>query len=363
MKLNVALISLARRGGMIHYNAELANALADITPITAITAKAARVRYFSPKVNRLALDTGNGVRGTLFNAVNPSIYYKIIKMIRDDNIDLVHITGPHEWNPILGLLIKLLARIPLVYTVHDPKHHEGIPLYFKIPEGATRKIVDAIVVHTKSGKEHMSNRQNPYRPIAIMPMGLFSMFGKHKKDDIIEGNEILFFGRIEPYKGLDVLLEAAPMIFNKLPDWRIVIAGSGSLSSYENLINDNRIRVINRYINDEEVQQLMRAAKMVVMPYKNATQSGIIPVAFALSKPVIATNVGGLPDVIINGKTGLLIQPNDKNALADAVIKLANDNELRQRLAHSAHEMGETELSWSKIARKHVTFYKSILNP
>lgn len=362
MNINIALICLARRGGMVHYNAELANALSEIASVTIMTAKAAPAIYFSSKVNRIALDTGLGAWGTLANALNPSIYHKIAKVIRDNNIDLIHITGSHEWNPIIGLLLKFVVRKPFVYTVHDPEHHEGISLYFKIPESLIRIMPDGMIVHTKSGKEYLSNKKKFIGPIGTIPIGIFSMFNSKIADEGKEENEILFFGRIEPYKGLDVLLSSAPIIFNKLPNWKIVIAGNGSLRPYKDLINDKRIMVINRYIRDEEVQQLMRRAKIIALPYKSATQSGIVPIAYAFGKPVIATNVGGLPDVVINEKTGLIIPPNDKHALADAVIRLANDEEFRQHLAKNGYKMGQTEMNWSKIAKSHLAFYNSILN-
>lgn len=362
MKHNIALISLARRGGLVHYNAELANALAEFASITAITAKAIPDGYLGSKVNHLCLDTGIGAWGTMVNAVNPGIYHKIAKIIRDNEIDLIHITGSHEWNPIIGLHLKLLVRKPFVYTIHDPKHHEGVSLYLKIPENLIRKIPDGIIVHTNSGKDHLSRQKIFNGPIRTIPMGIFSMFNKISTDEIIEENEILFFGRIEPYKGLDVLLSSAPIIFKTLPDWRMVIAGSGSLGPYQNLIKDKRITVINRYISDEEVQQLMGRAKIIALPYKSATQSGIVPIAYAMGKPVVATNVGGLPDVVIHEKTGLIIPPNDKNALADAVIRLAKDEVFRQQLGRNAYKMGQTDMSWRKIAKKHLAFYKVFLN-
>jgi glycosyltransferase involved in cell wall biosynthesis len=145
---------------------------------------------------------------------------------------------------------------------------------------------------------------------------------------------VLFFGRIWPYKGLMHLVRAEPAISEAVPDVEIVIAGEGEdVAKYRSaMVHPDRFVVRNRYIPRNELAALLRSTDVVVLPYVDATQSGVVPLAFAYGKPVVATTVGGLPEMVEHGVTGLLVPPGDHVALADAVVRLLGDAELRQRM-------------------------------
>src|SRR5690606_34079339 len=123
---------------------------------------------------------------------------------------------------------------------------------------------------------------------------------------------LLFFGMIKPYKGLDILLNALPLIQKEIPDIRLVIAGSvyKDRELYERMIADLRLADVVetrfRYVKDEEVQELFRKSDICVLPYKTATQSGVIATSYSYDTPVIASDVGGLGEYIDDGKTGAL---------------------------------------------------------
>jgi glycosyltransferase involved in cell wall biosynthesis len=274
-------------------------------------------------------------------------------------VDLFHVVTPHEWNPILGLIIKILKK-PLVYTLHDPNHHLGTPLYMKISERLIRKLSDAIVVLSKAGREQLIQEGLSSEKVFHIPHGTYIFFRKWQQQ-IEQEKMILFFGRIEPYKGLDNLLDAMPTVFEALPEWKLVIAGSGDISPYRERINDPRIEIINKYIPDEEVARLMQRAGLVVLPYIEATQSGVILVAYAFARPVIATDVGSLKEMVLDGKTGLLIPPNDTRALAKAIRTIASDPFLSGKMGRYAYEMSEREWNWTKIAQRHLEAYSNVL--
>ena len=172
---------------------------------------------------------------------------------------------------------------------------------------------------------------------------------------------MLFFGRIEPYKGLALLLQAMPGVFEKFPDWRLVVAGSGDITAYAELLNHPQIEVINSYLSDAAIADLMQRSRFLVLPYIEATQSGVIPIAYAFARPVIATDVGSLRDMLLNGETGLLIPPNDVRALTDAIQALAADLSLCERMGKNAYRIGKDEWGWGKIARSHLEIYNSVL--
>ena len=118
--------------------------------------------------------------------------------------------------------------------------------------------------------------------------------------------------------------------------------------------------IINEFIPDEEIAQLFQRAKLVVLPYIEASQSGIIAIAYAFKKPVIVSSVGSIPEVVDHGKTGLLVPPGDAKALAEAIIELLKDDRLREEMGNNAFAKMEQELSWDKIAEKTLQVYKQV---
>jgi glycosyltransferase involved in cell wall biosynthesis len=142
----------------------------------------------------------------------------------------------------------------------------------------------------------------------------------------VSGDVLLFFGFVRRYKGLDVLLEAMPRILARRPA-TLVVAGefyepdAPYLERVRALGLGERVRILDRYLPDEEVRTLFAAADVAVLPYRSATQSGVVPVAYAAGCPVITTRVGGLPEVVEEGASGHIVPPADPAALADAVLR------------------------------------------
>ncbi|HSR69756.1 MAG TPA: glycosyltransferase family 4 protein [Acidobacteriota bacterium] len=159
---------------------------------------------------------------------------------------------------------------------------------------------------------------------------------------------LLFFGNVRQYKGLDTLLEALALLPPQL-EWRLTVAGEFYLSQddfrrqAESLGISPRVRWIPRYLSSREVPSLFRSSDLLVLPYKAASQSGIIPLAFLFELPVLATRVGGLPEVIEHGVNGFLVPPDDPQALAASLQEflrqgppadlLPNIRALRRRLS------------------------------
>jgi glycosyltransferase involved in cell wall biosynthesis len=175
-----------------------------------------------------------------------------------------------------------------------------------------------------------------------------------------DDHTILFFGRIWPYKGLEYLIRAEPLITARVPDARIVIAGNGEpIDRYRSMmVHADRFAVHNEYVSDEERARLFRKASVVVLPYVEASQSGVIPVAYRYSKPVVATTVGGLPALVDQEQTGLLVPPRDHTRLAEAIIRLLEDPDLRHRLGASGKHKIETECSPDAVARQTMLVYQ-----
>ncbi|MFC1668686.1 glycosyltransferase, partial [Chlamydiota bacterium] len=156
----------------------------------------------------------------------------------------------------------------------------------------------------------------------------FKQFSHKTAKDILQlnGNVILFFGFVRKYKGLEYLIKAMPRIINEVPA-TLIIAGEFWHNKDEilQLINQfhlkKNIKIIDKYISNEEVEVYFKACDLVVLPYISATGSGIAQIAFSFEKPVIATNVGCFLEIIKHGKTGYLVHRGDSQSLSTAVIK------------------------------------------
>jgi glycosyltransferase involved in cell wall biosynthesis len=141
-----------------------------------------------------------------------------------------------------------------------------------------------------------------------------------------ERNVVLFFGLIRPYKGLALLIEAMPEVLRTI-DCSLLVAGEfyDDKSKYTALVDRlelrARVRIEDAYIPNEDVHRYFAAADVVVLPYTEASQSGIVPIAYSFNTPVISTRVGGLPEAVLEDKTGLLVEAGDPGALARAIVR------------------------------------------
>ncbi|MCC6649558.1 MAG: glycosyltransferase [Candidatus Eisenbacteria bacterium] len=169
----------------------------------------------------------------------------------------------------------------------------------------------------------------------------------------LTGDVALFFGYVRHYKGLDTLLQAWPLVRARRPGATLVVAGEfyEKPEPYRALVNaagEGAIRLLDRYIPDDEVEALFRAADVTVLPYRSATQSGVTHVAYALGCPVIATNVGGITETVREGETGLTAPPGDPRALADVIVRYFEQGMAPAMAPHIAKL--QAEHSWEALA-------------
>ena len=270
-KIRVLMICLTRRGGLLHFNDCLADSLSKICDVRLICAENAEHARILPGTDLRTINTGKGAKGTLLKLFSPDTWRELKRLSDEFRPDIVHVTSAQEWNPALGRFIQHRLKKPLIYTIHDVIHHEGTPLYFRITEGLFRGMPDGFVVLTDQGKRILTEKGVPEEKILVAPHGVYDFFTDFSIAAAEERKEILFFGRIEPYKGVGVLLEAARPLLEEFPDWSLVIAGGGDISPYRELLDHPRIETANRFLEDREVAEFMQRAAIVALPYLSAS--------------------------------------------------------------------------------------------
>ena len=250
----------------------------------------------------------------------------------------------------------------VVMANHDPLPHTGN--YVNSYLMKSYKIFSHFQIFNKAQKEEFISRYHlETKNIYDSKLSIYTylnMFNVENKDN--PGDYILFFGRISPYKGLDYLLPAMKSVHEVIPNLKLIVAGNGKyhfdITEYEKL---SYIDIQNRFINDDELAPLIAHAKFIVCPYTDATQSGVLMSCFAFNKTAIVTNVGGLPDMVGNGKLGLIIPEKDKLSLSQAIISLCQDEEKLksyERLISDVYTKGE--LSWNNITEGYLTMYHNV---
>ena len=227
---------------------------------------------------------------------------------------------------------------PVVMTIHDATPHPGQTRPGKLRVAIARaweRRASGFVLHGDQLMNSFGSRSRG-RPVAVVPHGVSPYTAP---EAIPEEPLILFFGRLEPYKGLRILMEAMRLLWRQRPEARLVIAGSGQAA--DEIDEDPRIRLLDRYIPETEVDQLFRDARLLVAPYTEGSQSGVVSLACERGIPSVVTRVGALPELVVEPEQ--VAEPGDPQSFAVALhAYLDHDAALRNKVLAMARE----KLSW-----------------
>ncbi len=349
--------------GFIDYTIQLTNALAekDIDALLLLPDEHLREHIG---------DIGERVRKYIYHQprfyspTNILLILKMLKQLRTFKPDIIHLQGGHLFFSLLLPCLRGKGH-HLVSTLHDVRPHLGENyLRTRLLLFLTRKYSERIFVHGSQIKG-LLKESYPADRIHVIPIGEHNVapLKKYEKGLKEEGNIILFFGRIYQYKGLEYLIRAEPLITKEVPGAKIVIAGRGeNFEKYRRLmVNRENFVVHNHYIDHKQAAELFERCSLVALPYIEASQSGVVPVAYAFKKPAVVTDVGSLSEVVDNGKTGYIVPAGDEMALAYVIVRLLKDDALRKEMGENGYRKLKRDLSWDKIAEKTVQVYQEVM--
>jgi glycosyltransferase involved in cell wall biosynthesis len=267
-------------------------------------------------------------------------------------IDVVLCTMAHPWNGWVARGFCSPHR-RYVLTLHDAVPHPGDPYsWFEWLLRGSLHRADALLLLSEHVRGQILSRYGyPADRTWVVPHGPFAFPARlPRRDTAAPPRRLLFFGRILPYKGLPLLLKAFSLIAEQ-HDLHLHVAGRGHLDHDAlQLAAQTRVHMDNRWIPEQEVAEIFHGADLVVVPYIEASQSGVVATAYGMGLPVVVTAVGGLREQVRHGMTGLIAAGTSPQDLAEAIVSLCTDADLYQRCRDGAQQEGRMENAWGGIA-------------
>lgn len=337
-KIAVLGLSYPFRGGISHYSTLLVRELRRQYDVSFITLSRQYPSFLFPGETQYDDSATKLIEENerLIDSINPLTWVKTVLMLRRMHVDVVVVQW---WNPFFGFafgtianLLALVSRSKVCFICHNVIPHEASRLD-KLLLRYAFLMTQHFIVHSEEDKNNLQMIK-PQAHVKKTFHPRYSIFGEfYEKEEARErlglphGRKvILFFGLVREYKGLKYLIHAMTKVLASI-DCTLWIVGEfytpkeEYISLIKELCLDERVVVVDKYVKNEEVSLYFCSSDVVVLPYVTATQSGIVQIAFTLNKPVITTNVGGLPEAVVHDKTGFIVPAESAEDLADAITK------------------------------------------
>ena len=326
------------KGGIAHYTSLMYQALAKKYDVEMISYKMQYPKFLFRKEQKDYRNDMFRVQEARFliHTANPVNIINTAQKIKKMHPDLVIMQWWHPYfAPCYWILEAALGKkIKKMFVCHNVFPHERFPMDRFLTKLVLKK-GDYFLVHSKSDgtdlltiKQDAKYRQNPHPTYnAFQIRNITKVQARDELSINSDQKLLLFFGFVRAYKGLRYLIQAMPAIRKQLGNVTLMVVGAfgSDKQDYMDLIERHKvqdcIKVIDGYTPDNEVEKYFAACDLVVLPYESATQSGIVQIAYGFEKPVVVTNVGGLPDVVADEKTGYVVEPRNPQQLAEAIIR------------------------------------------
>lgn len=258
--------------------------------------------------------------------------------------------------PAYAFILRLLPGVRKIVIAHNVQAHEKWGLLDSLTKLVFRYANDIVVLSKSS-----MNELRKSMPLSIYNKGIlgfhpiYTCYQSRSNNPEAVGKNLLFFGLIKPYKGLDVLLDAMPMVLNRFPNLRLQVAGEvyGDAEVYLKQINQlgigKSVDLHFRYISEPEIQDYFQQASLCILPYKSASQSGVIATSYSFNVPVLVTDVGGLSEYVIHGKTGYIVEANNPVKMAEMIIQHLESDTSSMQQTISEHNQDNSWHALTKI--------------
>lgn len=370
MKIDLIGPAYPYRGGIAHYTTRLARELEDQGHDLRLInfSRQYPSRLFPGTSQEDTSASGFHIPSVRWlDSMGPATWHRVARRIVERDSELVIAQWWHPFfAPAVGTIARLLKRkgIPTTLICHNARPHESTPF----DEVLLRYVYGAASgfhVHAASEREVLRELV-PDAKVSVAPHPVYDLFASegaiNRHDARIElgiaqdAEHVLFFGLIRPYKGVEILLDAALKTMPQRERMRLAIVGEPYggreelVDSVKRLNLGGRVHLELRYVSNEEAARWMAATDVIVLPYRHATQSGIVQMAYAAGRPVITTRVGGLPEVVANGQSGLLVKPNDSEELAAAIVRFFDEG-LGERLESGVVRLRQ-QFGWRALVRE-----------
>jgi glycosyltransferase involved in cell wall biosynthesis len=369
MKLAVIAPGYPYRGGISHFATRLAMELSRSHECLYINFRRLYLGFLFPgktqyddSIQRVEFDSRRIIEST-----NPLSWRRAGRIIREWGAEALIF---HWWHPFFGPAYRGIAAaagmgIPRIAVCHNVAPHEKGGLWRSAVKFGLQRM-SGFIVHARQEANELKELLGDvpaltlFHPVYdIFPGEDMPKSTARERLGLSENDRVvLYFGLIRPYKGVEVLLDAAGRL-KDVPGLKILIVGEiyanrqGIMAKLRKLPPD-MVKLVDRYVLNEEVAVWFRAADIVALPYLSATQSGIVPIAYRCHRPVIVTRVGGLPDVVEEGVSGYLVEPADPEALAMAIRR--HFIELHNPDMSVGIEKLSRSLSWERYAVELIDF-------
>lgn len=292
-------------------------------------------------------------------------YFSLMKLAKQKkfidkvNPDIIYIFTHHATSLLIPSFLKDRK---VIYQVHDPNPHIGLSKLNAWIISEQLKIysqkADMLIVAGNALKQQVTDKYpSCASKIRVIPFGVLDNYINDNVEKINKKIDILFFGRIEPYKGIDVLLEAINMMDSKP---QVYIAGGGDIyESYKNITSVPENVHITGFLEDSVLVSYIKAAKVIVLPYKEASATMTIGQCFYYGKPVIVSDVGALPEYAENG--GIVFKQGDSKQLAEILSGILYDDEKLKVLSRNARLEFEKKFTLLNAIKGHQEAFEEIM--
>lgn len=355
-------VEISGKGGICHYAYNLCNELSK--SMGTVLVSSVNYEMESRKRNFDVVKIFNKFR------TNPFRMFLFLNLLKDENTRVVHFQLSQYPQVVLlmSYMVKMFGGRKIVITAHNVLSHEERP-FEKAVFSRIYSLSDGIIVHANANKrELLETFSVDAEKVHVIPHGNYEFFNEAEKEAPAPANSrnVLFFGYIRKYKGLMYLLKAISLVKKSMPEVKLFVVGKPveDVSVYTRAVIEmgieGNVEFNFGYVPFENVQEYFNKTNVVALPYLNIYQSGILQLAYGFGRPVVATDVGGLPEVVEDGKSGFIVPPGDENMLADRLLAVLGSPGLQYEMGKYALNLARTKYSWSSIASETTKLYRRI---